>query len=172
MLLFAEDQHHRWCPPFDNNGGIFMESRLSWTNPWATSLTYNDTEKFLCFIDKYVKYVKQAVGNHNLSKWMKLNGSKMLVNRITPSNIAYTIILYENSVNAWREELEIKASSKTKEERQIARQHQQPRYHASEKRFKRYSDGWTNASKEYYTEMPKQYKMLKKSHMLSVLQGH
>jgi hypothetical protein len=42
---------------------------------------------------------------------------KKLFDRITPSDIAYTIILYENSVNVLREELEIKATSKTKEER-------------------------------------------------------
>jgi hypothetical protein len=102
-------------------------------------LTYNDTEKFLHFIDKYGK---QAVGNHNLSKLMKLNGSKTLLDRITLSDIAYTIILYENSVNGWREELEIKGSSKTKVERQSARRHQKPRYHhASGKCIKCYSDG-------------------------------
>jgi hypothetical protein len=83
------------------------------------------------------KYVKQAVGNHNLSKWMKLNGSKMLLDRITLSDIAYTIILYENSVNVWREELEIKSTSKTKEERRSARRHRKPRYHhASGKHIK------------------------------------
>jgi hypothetical protein len=113
-------------------------------------LTYNDAEKFLRFIDKYVK---QAVGNHNMSKWMKLNGSKTLLVRITPSYNAYTIILYENSIHAWREGLEIKATSKAKKERQSARRHQKQRYHhASGKRIKCYSDGWTDAGKEYYAE--------------------
>jgi hypothetical protein len=126
-------------------------------------LTYNDTEKFLRFIDNYVK---QAVGNHNLSKWMKLNGSKTLLDRITPSDIAYTIILYENSINVWSEELEIKATSKTKEERQSARRHQKPRYHnVSGKRIKCYSGGWSNAGKQYYTELHKQYKTLEESQM-------
>jgi hypothetical protein len=62
-----------------------------------------------------------------------------------------------NSVNVWREEMEIKATRKMKEERQSARRHQKPRYHhASGKRIKRYSDGWTNAGKEYYAELHKQ----------------
>ena len=73
---------------------------------------FDIVEKFLRFIDKYVK---QAV--RILSKWMKLNGSKTLLDRITQSDIAYTIILYENSINVWREELEIKATIKIKEER-------------------------------------------------------
>jgi hypothetical protein len=133
-------------------------------------LTYNDTEKFLCFIDKYVK---QAVGNHNLSEWMKLNGSKMLLDRITPSDISYTIILYKNSINVRRKELEIKATDKTKEERQSARRHQKPRYHhVSGKCTKCYSDGWTNAGKEYYGELYRQYKTLPDSQMWTILQGY
>jgi hypothetical protein len=147
-----------------------VESRSSWTKPRATSLTYNYTEKFLRFIDKYVK---QAVGNHNLSKWMKLNGSKTLLGRITLSDIAYTIILYEKSIYVWREDMEIKATSKTKEERRSERRHQKPRYHhASGKRIKRYSGRWTNAGKEYYTELYRQYKTLKDSQMWTFLQGH
>jgi hypothetical protein len=74
-------------------------------------LTHNDTDKFLRFIDKYVK---QAVGNHNLREWVQLNGSKMLLDRITPSDITCTIIPYENSVNVWREKLEIKANRRPK----------------------------------------------------------
>jgi hypothetical protein len=54
------------------------------------------------------------------------------------------------------EELEIKATSKAKEERQSARRHQKPRcHHASGKCIKGDNDGWTNAIKEYYTEMLK-----------------
>jgi hypothetical protein len=78
-----------------------------------------------------------------------------------------------NSVNVWREEMEIKATRKMKEERQSARRHQKPRYHhASGKCIKHYSDGWTNAGKEYYAELHKQYKTLKESQMWTILQGH
>jgi hypothetical protein len=45
----------------------------------------------------------------------------MLLDRIAPSDLACTIILYKNSVHVWRGELEIRATSKTKEERQSAR---------------------------------------------------
>ncbi len=67
-FVFAEDEHIGRCLPFDNSGRIFVESRSSWKKSWATPLTYNDTEKFLHFIDKYVK---QAVENQNLNKWIK-----------------------------------------------------------------------------------------------------
>ncbi len=64
-FAFAEDKHIGWCQPFDSSGRIFVELRSSQTKSQATSLICNDTEKFLCFIDKYVK---QSVVNHNLSK--------------------------------------------------------------------------------------------------------
>jgi hypothetical protein len=104
---------------------------------------------------------------------MKLKVSKTLLDRIPPSDIAYTITFYEYSINVWREELEIKAASKTKEERQSARRHQKPRHHhASGKRIKHYSDGLTNAGKEYYGKLHSQYKTLKDSQMWTILQGH
>jgi hypothetical protein len=63
--------------------------------------------------------------------------------------MAYTITLYENSLIVWREELKIKATSKTKEERQSARRHQKQRYHHTiGKCIKGYSDGCTHAGKE------------------------
>ncbi len=69
--------------------------------------------------------------------------------------------------------MEIKATSKTQEERRNARRHQKPRYHhASGKCMKRFSDGWTNAGKEYYTDLHKQYQRFKESQMWTVLQGH
>jgi hypothetical protein len=77
------------------------------------------------------------------------------------------------SIDVWREELEIKAASKTKEERQSARRHQKQRYHhASGKRIKSYSDGLTTSSKKYYAELHRQYKTLKDSHMWTICQGH
>ncbi len=66
-FVFAEDEHIVWCRPFDNSGRISVESRSSWKKPWATSLTYNDTEKFLPFIDKYVKMaVRMGSTKHTL----------------------------------------------------------------------------------------------------------
>ena len=79
----------------DNNGRIFVSVR-----EWATSndenedeLTYEEAEGFLRFIDKYIC---RAMGTHFLSQWKKLNRTKTILDKITASDIAYTILVYEN----------------------------------------------------------------------------
>jgi hypothetical protein len=43
--------------------------------------------------------------------------------KVTASDIAYTILIYENTKEVWEEDLQIKASYKTDEERRNARHH-------------------------------------------------
>jgi len=114
--------------------------------PRTTSdLTYDDTEHFLRFLDKYVS---QAVGNHTFARWKKLHQTKTLLDKISTSDIAYlaldiayTILVYENSKEVWEEELLIKAHAKMDEERKNAEQQHNPRYHKGRgKRLKRYGD--------------------------------
>ncbi len=70
-----------------------MDVRL-WSKQQSFLPTYPEAEPFLLFIDKYVKL---AVGGHFLSKWVKLNCNKTLLDKVTPLDIAYTILVYENS---------------------------------------------------------------------------
>ena len=48
------------------------------------------------------------------------------------SDIAYTILVYENSKEVWEEEIMIKAHDKTDEEKKKADRHQNPKYHEGE----------------------------------------
>ena len=67
--------------------------------------SYDEAEPFLIFIDKYVKL---AVGGHFIAKWMKMNRNKTLLdNKLTSSDIAYTILICENSKEVWDEEIHI-----------------------------------------------------------------
>ena len=111
------------------------------------------------FIDKYVR---RAVGNHILSLWIKLNRSKNLLDKITASDIAYSIIVYENTKDVWEEELQIKATAKNPDERRKAQRHQKPKYHEGRgKRLKRFHDGWTKQGREYYKELCVLFRNLK-----------
>ena len=69
--------------------------------------TYDQAEHFLWFLDKYVSH---AVGNHYFLQWSKLNRSKTFLDKVTASDIAYTILVYENTKEVWEEDLQIKAS--------------------------------------------------------------
>jgi hypothetical protein len=82
--------------------------------PHASKPTYDQAEHFLQFLDKYVSH---AVGNHYFLQWSKLNRSKTFLDKVTASDIAYSILVYENAKKVWKEDLQIKASSRTDEER-------------------------------------------------------
>jgi len=69
------------------------------------------------FLDKYVSH---AVGNHHFMQWSKSNRMKTFLDKVTASDIAYTILVYENSNEMWKEELQIRATSRTDDERRTA----------------------------------------------------
>ena len=94
----------------------------------------------------------------------KLHQTKTLLDKILASDIAYTILVYENSREVWEEELFIKARAKTDEERKNAKQRHNPRYHKGRgKRLKRYGDGWTEEGRKYYQELLTTFQDLKSS---------
>ncbi len=64
-------------------------------------------EHFLQFLDKYVGH---AIGSHLFLQWSKSNCTKTFLDRVTASNIACTILVYENSKEVWEEEWHIKKS--------------------------------------------------------------
>ncbi len=72
------------------------------------------------FLDKYVSH---AVGNHYFLQWSKPNRSKTFLDKVTASDIAYTILVYENTKEVWEEEVQIKARYKSDEERCNAMHH-------------------------------------------------
>jgi hypothetical protein len=100
------------------------------------------------FLDKYVSH---AVGNHYFLQWSKLNRSKTFLDKVTASDISYTILVYENAKEVWEEDLQIKTSSRTDEERRNAMHHKKTKYHVGRgKHLKRFGNGWTDHGQEYY----------------------
>ena len=62
------------------------------------------------FLDKYVSH---AVGNHHFMQLSKLNRTKTFLDKVTASDMTYTILVYENSNEGWKEELQIRATTST-----------------------------------------------------------
>ncbi len=78
---------------------------------------------------------------------------------MTASDIAYTILVYENTKEMWEEDLQIKARYRTDEERRNATHHKKPEYHVERgKHLKRFGDGWTDNEREYYQELLRVFK--------------
>ena len=142
---------------------------------WTTDLqhaqpTDDYLEDFMRFLDKYVSH---AVGNHHFMQWSKSNRTKTFLDKVTASDIAYTILVYENSNEVWKEELQIRATSRTDDERRTATRVKKPRYHEGRgKRLKRYGDGWTEDGREYYQLLLGIFKNLKSSDAWNTLQDY
>ena len=140
------------------------------TDQHHTQPTYDDAEDFMRFLDKYVSH---AVGNHYFMQWSKSNRTKTFLDKVTASDIAYTILVYENSNEVWKEELKIRATSTTDDERRKATREKKPRYHEGRgKRLKRYGDGWTDDGREYYQQLLGNFKILKNSNVWNTLQNY
>ncbi len=113
-------------PPSNRSEKIYVNAR-GWTSyPQDSKPTYDQAEHFLRFLDKYVSH---AVGNHYFLQWSKLNRSKIFLDKVTASDIAYTILDYENTKEVSEEDVQIKASYKNDEERRNATHHKTPKYH-------------------------------------------
>jgi len=59
-------------------------------------------------------------------QWSKSNRTKTFLDKVTASDIAYTILVYKNSHNVWKEELQIRATSRTNDERRTAMREKKP----------------------------------------------
>jgi hypothetical protein len=94
LYINTADKEIGWCPPSDNSGKIYVNAR-GWTSDHQESKpTYDQAEHFLRFIDKYVS---RAVGNYYFLQWSKLNRIKIFLDKLTAPDIAYTILVYENT---------------------------------------------------------------------------
>jgi hypothetical protein len=106
-------------------------------------------------------------------QWSKSNRTKTFLDKVTASDIAYTILVYENSNEVWKEELQIRATSTTNDDRRKATREKKPRYHEGRgKRLKRYGDGWTDHGREYYQQLLGNFKNLKNCDVWNTLQDY
>jgi hypothetical protein len=81
---------------------IYVNVR-GWTSYLQDSKpTYDQAKHFLRFLDKYVSH---AVGNHYFLQWSKLNRSKTFLDKVTASDIAYTVLVYKNTKELWEEDV-------------------------------------------------------------------
>jgi hypothetical protein len=164
------DTENGWFPPSNSSGKIYVNARGWTSNPQDSKPTYDQAEHFLRILDKYVSL---AVSNHYFLQWSKLNRSKTFLDKVTASDIAYTILVYGNTKKVWEKDLQIKASYKTDKERCNAMPHKIPKYHVGRgKHLKRFGDGWTDNGREYYQELLMICKELKSSDVWNTLQDH
>ncbi len=102
-----------------------------------------------------------------------MNRRKTFLDKVTASDIAYTILVYENTKDLWEEDLQIKSSSRTDKERRNAMHHNEPKYHVGRgKHLKRFGNGWTDNGQEYNQKLLRIFKELKSSDVWNTVQDH
>ncbi len=76
---------------------------------------------------------------------------KTFFNEVTALDIAFTILVYENTIEVWEQDLLIKTSSKDDKERRHTMHHKKRKYHEGRgKHFERFCDGWTDNGQDCY----------------------
>jgi hypothetical protein len=90
----TDDKENRCFLPSDDSGKIYVNARGWTSNPQDSKPTSDQAEHFLRFLDKYVSH---AVGNYYFLHRSKLNRSKTFLDKVTASDIAYTILVHGNT---------------------------------------------------------------------------
>ena len=68
--------------------------------PHITTITYETNLEFLRFMDFYVS---KLAGSRELKSWCVNNPGKMLLDKMTARDIAYSILCYKNGIDVWME---------------------------------------------------------------------
>jgi hypothetical protein len=100
FVSITDDKDMGWAALSDDRGKIFTYTRLWACDSQDSTPTYDQAEHFLRFLDKYVS---RAIGSHLFLQQSKSNCSMTFLDRVTASDIAYTILVYENIKEVWEE---------------------------------------------------------------------
>ena len=115
------------------------------------SYQYDQMLPFLRFLDRYARKV---VNGDEMKRWNRRNLNKTLIHKLTPADVAYATLTYENKSAVWAEDLKNKRDGTTTKE---AKQ----KYHIQKgARVKKYCDGWNEDGKKYYKELTNEYTRL------------
>ena len=146
----------------DENGKILMDFQKRLPNGDNSDLTYEDALPLLYFLDKYATGL---IGYRTLALFYKLNRDKTLLDKLTSHDIAYSILLYENSTLVWKEDSKIRVDNPAanRSERLRVERHEVAKYHKKKGTKIRFGcDGWTEEGKQYFWQIKKEVDAMKK----------
>ena len=108
------------------------------------------------------KYVTLLIGIRELNAYFRANPGDTLLDRVTVSDVAYTILLYESNCDVWKEEAEVldkNPSGDRLETLKKAKRTKKLKYHVQKgARIPFGIDGWTAEGKDHYKNLVKELK--------------
>ncbi len=86
----------------DGDGKLLLQQRM-WIKNKTSKPSYNEAEPLLYFLDKYATIV--VGGTRAMGKYYKQNRGKSLLDKLTVSDIVYSLLVYESLHDVWKEEI-------------------------------------------------------------------
>lgn len=152
--------------------GEVLPSARGWISNKKLNPTYIEAEPLLYFLDKYTTII--VGGSKAMTEYNKTNKGKTLLDRVTVSDIAYSMLVYESSYDVWMEEITKNKTCTNREERKAFKHVALNKYHAQRgARLGVYTDGWTNDGREHFNSLCDEIRgMMKTKELWSTLQLH
>ena len=156
---------------YDEDGEVLPSAR-AWFQGKVLNPTYDDVESFLHFLDKYTTII--VGGSKAIAEYKKLNKGKTLLDQVTVSDIAYSMLVYESSYNDWMEEIFKEETCTTREEKKAFKNVANNKYHVQrEARLAVFADGWTGEGRDHFNTLCHEVEdMMKSKELWSTLQLH
>ncbi len=85
------------------NEGEVAPTARAWFDKDETSPLYSDAEGLLYFLDKYTTIMVGSA--KEMSRFYKNNKGKTLLDKVSVSDIAYSVLIYESSYDVWMEDI-------------------------------------------------------------------
>ena len=152
--------------------GEVAPTARAWFSQDMSCPSYSDAEGLLYFLDKYTTIM--VGGTKEMSRFYKNNKGKTLLDKISISDIAYSILVYESSYDVWMEDIKMSETCATKEEEKAFKHVAQNKYHVQRgTRLPLYRDGWTSEGRAYYESVCGEIRdMMRSEGLWSTLKSH
>ena len=160
MIIAVDEQASHDKVDFDD--GKLIPGARGWIAKMISKPSYDAAESLLYFLDKYTTIV--VGGARAMGKYYKQNRGKTLLDKLTVSDIAYSILVYENAYDVWSEEIIKTKTCSTEDERKEFRSTAMNKYHVKRgTRLPVYQDGWTNDGQNYFKDLCTEIQAMKKN---------
>lgn len=103
---------HASCSDFDSIGRTF-ETLLAYDGNW-NDLIHDPTALFQ--LNEFVYYYASGIdGRNTIKEWLRCNQEKSMLDKFTASDLAFTMLVYENYHPKWVHEITAKREEDTKQ---------------------------------------------------------
>lgn len=151
----ADDRRANKTLKLTETGELFGD--LFTRSDWSCEEQPECLRDLIYFIDHYATKV---VGVRGMARFHKDHPDKTVLDKLTMSDIAYAILIYENTVDVWDEITYNKEKSAHDEERTGATQ----KYHIDKgSRLPTFSSGWTDDGVQYMKDLEDNLKGLREN---------